>query len=139
MPETKAVTKRTDKFSLVELLMIVMLVGLIFVIWIPMKEAKVYRANLQEAVKNIDTIANANIAFRNNPDLGDGDFAFDISQLNLKLDAKYFEYSVTDTTVVATSTEEFGKKDIDVIFYLPTGPFQIDNDSKKVIDLTWLP
>ncbi len=139
MPETKAVTKRTDKFSLVELLMIVMLVGLIFVIWIPMKEAKIYRANLQEAIGNIETITKANIDFKNNPDLGDGDFAFDIGQLNLKLEENFFNYAVTDTTIVATSTEEFGKKDIDVIFYLPTGPYQINNDSKQVIDISWLP
>ncbi|MDP8231629.1 MAG: hypothetical protein P9L91_03055 [Candidatus Zophobacter franzmannii] len=139
MPETDIGQKRTDKFSLVELLMIVMLVGLVFVIWVPMKEAKVYKANMQEAIQKIDVITKADIAFKNDPELGEGDFAFDISQLNLKLESTNFVYSLTDTTIVATTTEEFRKKGIDILFYLPTGPYRVMNDSKKIIEKSWLP
>ncbi|MBN2829144.1 MAG: hypothetical protein JXR56_02360 [Candidatus Cloacimonetes bacterium] len=139
MPEKETGFKRTDKFSLVELLMIIMLVGLIFVIWIPMKEAKIYKSKLQEAITTIDKIAKADIAFKNNIEESDGEFAFDIIQLNLKLNSDNFVFSVTDTTVVATTTEDFGKKGIDIIYYLPTGPYQVLNDQKKIIDNTWLP
>jgi Tfp pilus assembly protein PilE len=139
MPEKETGFKRTDKFSLVELLMIIMLVGLVFVIWIPMKDAKIYKAKMQEAITTIDKIAKVDIEFKNNIEESDGEFAFDIIQLNMKLDSENFVFSVTDTTVVATTTEAFGKKGIDIIYYLPTGPYQVLNDSKKIIDNSWLP
>lgn len=137
--------KRNDKFSLVELVMIIMLVGIVFTLVVPLHNDYLNKKKINEAIRNIQIIARVDNDFKNDP--ANGYYAFDISMLDLenKLE-KYsqdymFEYSLTDTTVVATSNKNFGKEGAVIYYYLPAGPWQIGDDriTKSVIDENWLP
>ncbi len=137
---------QTRKFSLIELLMIIMLVGIIFTLIVPLRNDKIYRQKVREAVYNLQYIAKVDKAFHDNPD--NGYYAYDLSMLNIKKDQlkKFtddflFEYSLTDSAAIATTNENFGKPGAKILYYLPNGPFQVAKDklSRSVIDPNWLP
>ncbi len=132
---------KKKSFSLIDLLMIIMVIGIIFVFVIPLRQDGIDFQKAQEAIKNIQIIKFADIAYKNDPELGDGDYAAELSFLNLKLEEKYFTYSVTDSTVVATSTEEFGVKGAQIIYNLPNGPWMTGGKEKVKdrINTDWLP
>lgn len=170
MSENYGIRKK-GKFSLIELLMIIMLVGIIFTLIVPLRNDQIRRERLKEAVKNMQIIAREDIKWRDNPDLGDGSFAFDHTIvkfeaesrdennnlipasekgediMNVKNDLEkegeffYFDYSVTDSLVVAVTNQNFGKAGAKIFYYLPRGPWGVagDKTSKSVIDPNWLP
>jgi type II secretory pathway pseudopilin PulG len=137
--------ERKSKFSLIELLMIIMLVGIVAALYLPLRKDTINHEKIKEAIKNIQVIARANVEFKNNPD--NGYYAFDISMLNIKDklqkadDEFLFDYSLTDSTVVATTNENFGNEGATIYYYLPEGPWNIGNDkiSEAVLDANWLP
>nr|HPK40130.1 hypothetical protein [Candidatus Cloacimonadota bacterium] len=65
----------------------------------------------------------------------DGDYAFDISQLNLKDELKddFFEFTLNDTAIVATSNK-LTLNPVTYYYLLNEQGFRIMPDSKKVID-----
>ena len=144
MAENTQIEKK-GKFSLIELLMIIMLVGIIFTLIIPLRTDKQNHEKMREAIKNIQILARADVAFKNDPE--NGYYAFDVSMLNVdkkmeKLGTDFFfDYSLTDSTVVATTNENFGKKGAMIYYYLPQGPWGVGDDkiSKSIIDPNWLP
>jgi len=144
MAENTQIEKK-GKFSLIELLMIIMLVGIIFTLIIPLRTDKQNHGKMREAIKNIQILARADVKFKNDPE--NGYYAFDVSMLNVdkkmeKLGTDFFfDYSLTDSTVVATTNENFGKKGAMIYYYLPQGPWGVGDDkiSKSIIDPNWLP
>ncbi len=144
MVENSSLEKK-GKFSLIELLMIIMLVGIIFTLIVPLRIDKMNHMKIKEAIKNIQIIARADVAFKENPE--NGYYAFDVSMLNIKdkleksHDNFLFDYSLTDSTVVATTNMNFGKEGAVIYYYLPNGPWNIGDDkiSKSVLDSNWLP
>lgn len=158
MAEDKVVKKK-GKFSLIELLMIIMVVGIIFTLIIPLKNDRVTQDKLKEAIKNVQIIARADVDFFEDPnngyyifehvvlklDEGDGNTGEDLLNVQPKLekinDVFYFDYAVTDTTVVAITNKNFGKAGAVVYYYLPNGPWGVgeDNVSENVFDPNWLP
>ena len=144
-----------------------MIVGIIFTLIIPLQTDKAIRDKLDEAIKNLQLIARADVAWSDingyyifdhtvvkynesaKDSFGDIVPAFESGEdlLNIR-DAMvketeffYFDYSVTDTTVVAVTNRHFGKAGAKVYYYLPNGPWGIGNDniSKSMIDPNWLP
>jgi Tfp pilus assembly protein PilE len=144
MTDSNEVMKKS-KFSLIELLMIIMLVGILFTLIIPLRNDFLYKNRLSEAIKNIQIIAHENIKFKEDPD--NGYYAFDLSMLNVsdKLEKVandfMFDYSLTDSTVVATSNKNFGREGAIVFYFLPSGPWQLGDSqaTKNVLDANWLP
>ncbi len=144
MAENTKIEKK-NKFSLIELLMIIMLVGIIFTLIIPLQTDKKNYEKMKEAIRNIQVIARADVIFKNDPE--NGYYAFDVSMLNIDKELIkpgndfFFDYSLTDSTVVATTNDNFGKKGASVYYYLPQGPWGVGDDkiSKSVIDPNWLP
>lgn len=140
VPYVESNIQRKTKFSLLELTMIIMIVGIIFVFWLPMQADKKMQKKVQIAVEEINKIAKEDLAFKNQTSF----YFDDIKQMDVysKLDTLYFNYALTDSsTVIATSNQKFGIKDAKIIFRLPTGPFEVGSDdtSKKYIDPYWLP
>ncbi len=153
------IVEKKGKFSLIELLMIIMLVGIIFTLTIPLRNDRVNQKKMKEAIYNIQVIARADVDFKNDPANGyyifehsvvkfneDGTYSgedlLNITE-NLKKteDFFYFDYSVTDSTVVASSNKNFGKEGAKLYYYLPSGPWGVGEDkiSKSVLDPNWLP
>lgn len=122
-----------------------MLVGIIITFTLPLQTAKKNKKKLSEAIINLQKIARLDVNFKKDPNGGDGDYAMIIDQLNLQkvkdIKMNYFDYSVTDSTVVAITNKNFGKTGAGVFYYLPEGPFGLTNtpESKKVFDPNWLP
>ncbi len=153
------IVEKKGKFSLIELLMIIMLVGIIFTLTIPLRNDRVNQKKMKEAIYNIQVIARADVDFKNDP--ANGYYIFEHSVIkfnedgtysgedllniteNLKKteDFFYFDYSVTDSTVVASSNKNFGKEGAKLYYYLPSGPWGVGEDkiSKSVLDPNWLP
>ena len=158
MAENTVVEKK-GKFSLIELLMIIMIVGIIFTLIIPLKNDRITQDKLKEAIKNVQIIARADVQFYQNPDNGYYIFEHDVLKmdggdgntgedlLNVKDDLEkiadvfYFDYAVTDSTVFAITNENFGKTGAIIYYYLPNGPWNVGDDkvSKNLIDPNWLP
>ena len=151
--------EKTKKFSLIELLMIIMLVGIVFTLIIPLRADKLNHEKLKEAVYNMQIIARADVEFKEDP--ANGYFIFEhtvvklddegnytgedllyiIDDLNKTNDEFLFDYSVTDTTVVGTTNKNFGKEGASIYYYLPNGPWGVRNDkiSDSIFDPNWLP
>ncbi|HNX00241.1 MAG TPA: hypothetical protein PKK33_02625 [Candidatus Cloacimonadota bacterium] len=131
---------RKTRFSLLELTMILMIVGIILVFWLPMRADKIMAGKVAVAIDQINQIAKEDNEFKTQTTF----YLDDINQMNIykKLDQRYFTYALTDSAcVIATSTPAFGVKDAKIIFRLPTGPFEVGTDdvSQKYIDQNWLP
>ena len=151
--------EKTKKFSLIELIMIIMLVGIVFTLIIPLRADKLNHEKLKEAVYNIQVIARADVEFKQDPangyyifehtvvkldDEGDDtgeDLLFIVDDLKKTNDEFLFDYSVTDSTVVGITNKNFGKEGASIFFYLPNGPWGVSNDkiSDSVFDPNWLP
>jgi Tfp pilus assembly protein PilE len=134
------------KFSLVELLMIILLVGIIFTIIVPLNVQKHNHQKIAEAVYNLQLIASKDVEFYNNPE--NGYYAFDVTMLNIdetlfqKTAGKFiFDYTLTDSTVVATTNADYGVKGAQIFYYLPRGPWALGKDkvSESTFDPVWLP
>ena len=153
-PQADISITQKSKFSLIELLMIIMLVGIVITFVIPLQQMKQYKARTQIAVQNLDMIHQLNEEFKANPDLGAGDYAFDISMLNIRPgkeyngvspDTTYFAYYFDpndDTVIVAETKPAFGAEGIKVVYYQPDGPYTVlyeDEDDEDVIQKNWLP
>lgn len=134
-------TELKKKFSLIDFLMILMLVGIVTALVIPVREDMKNQRKVKEALNEVRLIVAKNIEFKNDPD--NGYYAFDLSQLNIegKLQKRYFNYELTDTTVVAVSKAEFGVEGAEFYYYLPSGPWMVKDDdfSRTVIEPNWLP
>ncbi len=76
MAEGTSIQKK-GKFSLIELLMIIMLVGIVFTLIIPLRNDRLNKEKLKEAIKNVQIIARANVIFKNDPEKGDGTYMFE--------------------------------------------------------------
>lgn len=154
-----SIVEKKGKFSLIELLMVIMLVGIIFTLTIPLRNDRLNQKKMKEAIYNIQVIARADVAFKDDPANGyyifehfvvklneDGTYSGEdllniIDDLQQTEDFFYFDYSVTETTVVASSNKNFGKEGAKLYYYLPTGPWSVGEDkiSKSVLDPNWLP
>ncbi len=151
--------EKIKKFTLIELIMIIMLVGIAFTLIIPLRADKLNHGKLKEAVYNMQVIARADVEFKKDP--ANGYYIFEhtvvrldkegnntgedllnvIDDLEKTNDVFLFDYFATDTTVVATSNQHFGKKGASIYYYLPNGPWGVNNDkiSKSIFDPNWLP
>jgi competence protein ComGC len=135
-----------SKFSLVELLSILILVGLLFIFIVPVNQARLSRKYVSEAISTIQFIGQKADDFKNNPE--NGYYPIDISQLNIdkQIASDYFKYSIVsdDSTIVAETKPAFGKEGAVLVYSLTGKQFRIgkgDNDkiSSKYINENWLP
>lgn len=135
-----------SRFTLIELLSILLLVGLIFVFVVPVNQAKISRERVNEAVNTLRILGEKAQAFKDNPDNG---YYPDLSQLNLgdQFKSRYFTYAINpdDSTAVAITTLEFGSPDsLYIVYNLNGKQYRVgknDNDieSLKRINENWIP
>ena len=126
------------KATLIEVLMVILIVGIIVILVFPAigEKRNKDRMNL-EVFPTFEIIMQANEAFN----AEQGYYAFDVTMLNLTAeleDKQYFEFSLTDTTVIATTTPKFGKAGAQVIYNFDKDYWTVEN-AEDVIDKSWLP
>jgi Tfp pilus assembly protein PilE len=141
----KKLANPVSRFSLVELLTILILVGLIFVFVVPVNQARISRARIGQAISTLQFIGERADEFKNNPENG---YYPDLSQLNLgsQIDTLYFNYSISadDSTIVAETKPAYGKKGAFLVYSLSGKQYRIGKDdsdqmSQKFINENWLP
>jgi competence protein ComGC len=123
--------------TLIEVLMVILIVGVVVVLVIPtMADRRKIEMINEELLPTVKFIQQKNEEFR----VEYGDYAFDISQLNLMelSEKKYFTYSLTDSTIVATTTQEFGREGVTIHYNFRDDVWSIEG-AEDVIDRTWLP
>ncbi|MDP8242260.1 MAG: hypothetical protein RAP70_06220 [Candidatus Celaenobacter antarcticus] len=126
------------KATLIEVLMVILIVGIIVILVFPSigEKRNKDRMNL-EVFPTFETILQANEDFNKDQ----GYYAFDITMLNLtdELEDKlYFEFSLTDTTVIATTTPKFGKAGAKIVYNFDKNYWTVEG-TEDVIDKSWLP
>lgn len=163
--------EQKSKFSLIELLMIIMIVGIVFTLIIPIRTDRINQEKVKEAIKNLQIIARADVAWKNDVDGGDGSYMFEHTVVRyepatkdsmgniipaqeggedllyvankLEKSGKFFlfDYTITDSSIVATSNHTFGTDGVKIHYFLPQGPFQAGKDTvtKNIVDANWLP
>ena len=138
MAEQTSTAEIKSKFSLIDLLMIIMVVGVIMTIMIPIQQTKKQEMMVRDSLQEMKKIIIANENWKANDDFNE--YAWIIGQLNLKLDTSVFEYSLTDTTIVAISHKNtLAKEEKTYYFDLRDKKFRITDDSEDVILRAWLP
>ncbi len=150
---TKKTPKMADfstRVSLVELIMILMLVGLVFVFYFGMKQLQIDKANeaiAQEKFENIiptfKNIIEAMETYRKADEFGD--YPAFLEELNLgdiNTNDFKFEYSADTYTITVITQPAFGKAGIKVIYNLSDKSFTVEDptpDKKPTIKDEWLP
>ena len=151
--KTKKAPEMADfstRVSLVELIMILMLVGLVFVFYFGMKQLQIDKANeaiaqnkFESIVPNFEKIIAAMENYRKADEFGD--YPITLEELNLgnvsNNDFK-FEYNYDSKTVTAISQPSFGKEGIKVIFNLSDRSYTVEDpkpDKKPTVKDEWLP
>ena len=140
---TKAEKKPHGKFSVIDLLMIIMIVGVALTIMLPLQQTRRHEAIVRNSLMEMEKIILANEYFRLNS--GWETYAFDLSQLRdfstqymRDLDTSTFHFAVNDTAIVAT-TSQLGQTEKGYWYDLRDKRFRVFDDSKDVIVDAWLP
>ena len=149
-PKQETTTMHNSRISLVEMIMILMLVGLVFVFFFGMKQLKVDKAleaaaqqKFEAIVPNFTKIVSAMEEYQKKDEFGD--YPAFLEELNLgNLDSEDFKFSyLFDTlTITATSTPAFGKPDIKVNYDLGSRSYAVDDpapEKKPTVKDDWLP
>jgi len=126
------------KATLIEVLMVILIVGIIVILVFPTigEKRNKDRMNL-EVFPTFDIILQANEQFNEEQ----GYYAFDITMLNLTdvlEDKQYFEFALTDTTVIAITTPKFGKAGAKIVYNFAKDYWTVEG-TEDVIDKSWLP
>lgn len=138
--------------GLIELMMILMLVGLVFVFVFPMQQMKVDKAQEKIVQQKVEAIVptfamiNQKIdEFVNAPANEFKDYPFDLTQLNIgTVNTPEFTFSWDETNrkIVATSTKAYGKEGIKLSYSIEDKVYEIEDPKpadKPVIKDEWLP
>lgn len=147
-PKTKVFA--VQNVSLVEMIMILMLVGLVFVFFFGMKQLKVDKAmeaaaqaKFEAIIPNYTKLVKAMEDYQKKDQFGD--YPAFLEELNLgNLDTPDFKFSyVFDTlTITATSTKAFGKEGVKVNYNLSDRSYTVDDpapEKKPTVKDDWLP
>jgi competence protein ComGC len=126
------------RFTLIELIMVIMAVGIIMVFVVPLQQAKKREGWTKEAVGLIQQVAAKDLEYKTKT----GHFTTSLDSLQVKPESKYFTFTLTGETIIATTTKDFGVAGVELRYELPNGPWhrQAENDKDKLaIQPSWLP
>lgn len=142
--------EQASKVGLVELIMVLLLVGLVFVVFFGMRQLKVDKAaealaqtKFESIIPTIQKVIASAESFKKADQFGD--YPFDIDQMNLgKLDTDDFkvEYDGEGYKIVVVTLAAFGKEGIRVAYSLNDRSYQIEDpnpEKKPTIKDEWLP
>jgi len=138
------------KVSLVELIMILMLVGLVFVFFFGMKQLKIDKANeaiaqtkFEAIIPNFQKIIAGMESYRKADEFGDYPaFLEELNMGDLNTEDFKFEYVFDTLTITATSLAAFGKADVKVIYSIRDKSYSVEDPSpekKPTVKDEWLP
>ncbi len=118
-------------FSLIDLLMIIMVVGLIALAIFPRMQDSRNEKIILNSLEKMQMIINANEKMKAET----GDYAFELSMLNLGDSIKddFFEFTLNDTAAVAVS-KKLSVNEVSYYFMFKDQKYRVRTDSKEIID-----
>ena len=138
------------RFGLVEMILILLLAGVIFIFIFGLRQMRIEKAEIartqnlfEQILPTFEKVSAAAKAYQAKDEFGA--WPIDISELfpPSEVDTKEFKFTINDSGVVtATSTKEFGKEGIKVNYNIPGKSFEIDDpnpDAKPNVLDSWLP
>jgi Tfp pilus assembly major pilin PilA len=135
--------KQKGKFSIIDLLMMIMIVGVILTIILPLQQTRKHEAIVRASLIEMEKVIRANEYFKLYS--GWDEYAMDITQLRdfshrylSDLDTSIFTFTVNDTSIIAT-TKHIGRYDASYWLDLRDGMIRVSDDSRDVIIPAWLP
>ncbi len=150
MPDKQKESGQKARIGLVEIILIMMLVGLVFVFIPPYFQMRadeaqeaIDRERFDLAMQSVRVIIAKAEEYRRKDEFGD--YPILIEVLNLpEQDTTYFDFMLEaeDLSIRAISKESFGKAGIKVIYDMQNKTYKIDDpnpQTKPVIKDTWLP
>jgi len=136
MAKAESTEVKKFQFSIIDLMMMIMVIGVICTIYIPVHQSNLHQKYVRESLKDVATIINANEVYKRNDEFGE--YAWDLAQLNLKLDSSIFKYTLTDSTIVARS-DKLAREETSYYYDIKTRKFHVEDGSEEVIFKAWLP
>jgi len=140
----------TQHVSLVELIMILLLIGLVFVFFFGMRQLKkdkaaeaIAQAKFEAVIPTLQTAINAAEEYKKTDDFGE--YPFDYSQLNIgefQNEDFTLEYDGENYAFVLITTPAFGKEGIRVTYVLRDRSYSVADpapERKPTIRDEWLP
>ncbi len=150
MPDKQKESGLKARIGLVEIILIMMLVGLVFVFIPPYFQMRadeaqeaIDRERFDLAMQSVRVIIDKAEEYRRNDEFGD--YPILIEVLNLpEQDTTYFNFMLEaeDLSIRAISKESFGKEGIKVVYSMQNKTYEIDDpnpQTKPVIKDAWLP
>ena len=129
--------KVSSKFSIIDLLMIIMVVGVILTIILPLRQARIHESLVRESMNEMYKVIRANDYFKQYS--GWQTYAVHIDQLVIdNLNTSVFTFAINDTSIIAT-TEQLGRTEKAYWFDLRDRRIKVREDSKDTIVDAWLP
>jgi len=118
------------------LMMMIMVIGVICTILIPVQHSRHHQTYVTNSLQDMKKIVAANEHFKETDEFGD--YAWDLSQLNLKVDQSIFQYTLSDTTIVAEAKNL--SRDTKSYYYdMKTRKYHVTEGSEDVIFKAWMP
>jgi type II secretory pathway pseudopilin PulG len=137
MAVQSSVDEGKGKFTIIDLVMLIMVVGVILTIIVPLQQMRKHEAIVKGSLPDMVRIISANEQYRLNDEFGE--YAWDLSLLNLRdIDTSVFTFTLTDTTVVA-HTFQIGSDSTSYYYDLRDKRFRVPDDSSNLILNAWLP
>jgi type II secretory pathway pseudopilin PulG len=131
-------TENKRRFTLIELIMVIMAVAIVVTFVIPLQQAKKREGWTKEAVGVIQQIATKDAEYKTRT----GHYAPSIDSLQIQPQSEFFTFSVTSETIIGATTKAFGVEGVELRFELPNGPWHRqskENRDKFAIQPNWLP
>jgi len=140
--KTTTVTNDTEvktqkaKFSIIDLMMMIMVIGVICTILIPVQQSKKHQAYVHDSLKDMENIRIANERFKANNEWDE--YSFNLNDLNVRVDQSIFNYALSDTAIVA-ETDKLAREPKSFYVDMKTGKYHVSEGSEDIIFKAWLP
>ncbi len=134
---------------LVEMIIILLLAGVVFIFIFGLRQVRTEeqrelaaKAQFEQLIPKFGEVAAAAEKMRAEDEFGDWPLDIEFLGLPANFDPKGFEFAFSDGIVTATTTRDFGKQNVKIIYNIDKKEYSIedpDPDTAPKIKYEWLP
>jgi len=124
------------KFSIIDLMMMIMVIGVICTILIPVQQSRKHQTFVLNSLQDMANIRAANEIYKANDEWGD--YSWNLNELNVKVDQSIFVYALSDTAIVA-ETNKLAREPKSFYLDMKTGKYHVAEGSEDIIFKAWMP
>jgi len=124
------------KFSIIDLMMMIMVIGVICTILIPVQQSRKHQTYVLNSLQDMQKIRVANINYKENDEWGE--YSWNLDDLHVKVDQSIFRYALSDTTIVA-ETSKLAREPKSFYLEMDSGKYYVTEGSEDIIFKAWMP